>query len=133
MKIFLKKKEIHWIFCASGSENCIWDTSHLWSRKYLLSRNLIIWFHASLSASLHTKIFIRVPHLFSSRQSLPMFYGHKKGAQPCKVLVPKTQKVVFLTFSSYSINILSNYLNSFNVASFLESVFGDLVLRLKNH
>ena len=45
-------------------ENCIWNTGHLWSRMYLFRRNVIIWFQASLLASLHKKIYI--PQLLST-------------------------------------------------------------------
>ena len=117
LKIFLEKKSTEYSMLFIR-KTVFWDTGHLWSRKYLLRRNVLIWFQASSSASFHTKILIRIHHLLSSRQYLPMFCGHKKQIQPCKILVPKTQKVMFLTFSSYSINILTNYLNFLNLASF---------------
>ena len=43
----------------------------------------------------------------------PCFLVVKKNTQSCEILVPKIRQVVFLTFSSYSVNILPNYLRFF--------------------
>ena len=39
-----------------------------------------------------------------------MFSGAKKHTQSHEIVVAKIQQIMFLTFSSYSINILPNYL-----------------------
>ena len=39
-----------------------------------------------------------------------MFFGRKKKTKSREILVPRIEQVMFLTFLSYSINILSNYL-----------------------
>ena len=62
-----------------------------------------------------------VPHLISSMLYSPMFSGYEKYTQSWEILVPEIQQVLFLTFSSYSINILPNYLNFLNLAHFLVS------------
>ena len=53
----------------------------------------------------------------------------KQNTQSCQILVPKIQQVMFfLTFSSYSINILPNSLIFFNLANV--SIFTNLLLAI---
>ena len=117
LKIFLKM-ENHWIFSAFHLQNFIWDTGHLLSRMYLLIRNIFRqncqhhYTHRFLSLS------FQVPQLLSSRLYSPMFSDREKKAQSCKILISKIQQVIFLTFSSYSITNLPNYLNFFDLAYF---------------
>ena len=59
-----------------------------------------------------------VPQLLSSRLYSPIFSGCEKNSQSCEILVPKIQQVMILTFSSYSIISLANYLFLFNLANF---------------
>ena len=53
----------------------------------------------------------QVPQLLSPRLYSPMFLGPKKKTQFCEILIPKIHQVMFLTFSSYSINNLPNFLD----------------------
>ena len=90
----------------------------MWSRKCFLRRNVITWSEASLSVSLYIKdlyLSFEVAQLLSSRLYSPMFSGCEKNTQSCEILVLKIQQVMFLTSSSYSINILPNYIKFLNL------------------
>ena len=64
----------------------------------------------------------QVPQLLSSRLYSPMFSGREKKTQSCEILIPKIKQAMFLTFSSYSINNLPNYLIFFG-SSTLSATF----------
>ena len=80
----------------------------------------MIWFQASLTASLHANIFI--PQICSTSLILQAVLSHtfwlQKNTHSCEILLLKIQQVICLTFSRYSINILLNYLNFLNLAHF---------------
>ena len=93
----------------------------MWSKKFLLRRNIIIWFQASFSASLCTTIFILqlwststiilqavLTHIFWLRKKFPVLWnpGSKDSTSHA------------FNFCSYSINSLANYLFLFNLANF---------------
>ena len=59
-----------------------------------------------------------VPTLLSPRLYSPVFSGCEINTQSCETLIPKIQQVMFWTFFSYSINILTNYSIFLNLSHF---------------
>ena len=130
LRIFLKQKTTK--YSVLFIWNIAFETLVICEVEIVFWKEMLLYYFRQVFWHQYAQRFLslsfEVPHTlkYPSGCTQQCFLVAKKNTQSREIVVPKIQQIMFLTFSSYSINILPNYL------IFLTQ-YCDTIFRLKNH